>query len=386
MAVIPGSDVPGRSLYTPALGAGGTFAKFVQGFTPKYAINDGPREDLGRNTLARMYVRVDVGEMELFTQSIADEHTRAQLINRLAGDPARQQSDRITAAGTLTETLVNTPNSYATNGYLDFFIQQSTMALNEKFDAKETLSDNYSVDFFGQSPPMWAYTGWLLNTVQDDQATNFLRLYLEVLRGTQLARRQKIINLKIDSYIVTGAMTALNFQMNSNSEIYIPFSFNLLVKRVQIVKYTRGWLPTSANTPFAADPRAILYDGTPRPAGSVRDVQALIPPNLVRQGAPQNTPPTHDARTQANPPPADPRNLPIAPEPPASETGNTGVQQAIIRTLATQGLATGASLIPVVGAPLSLALTAIGAVANSNPALQTVPNPQTLNPPAPSRP
>jgi len=318
----PSSGVGGGSSYSPSRGAGGVFAEYLQGFTPKYAANRGYRSDLFRNTLARMFVRVDASEMNLFLASISDAHTQNQLAPRIAGDPTQRQRNRTRGGAGSQDAQVRANQTFATNGYLDFFISQASMPLQEKVDVKDTLADNYVAFFFGQQPPVWSFTGWLMNTVQDDQATNFLRLYLEILRGTQLARRQKIINLKIDSYVITGAMTGISPTLNANSEIYVPFAFQLLVKRVDFVNYTRGWVPTRAFTPFAADPNAIPYDGRARNSGARLAIAGRVPPNTEEVAPVPNR--SEDSRVNQAPISADPlasvppllrRTDPNAPQP-----------------------------------------------------------------------
>lgn len=305
----PGRDRPptsgtGRSSSTPASGARGVFAEYLQGFTPKYAVNRGFRSDLFRNTLARLFVRVDTDEMNLFLASVADPHTQNQLVPRLAGDPTRRQPNRTSGGAAAQDAQIRSNQTFATNGYLDFFISQASMPLQEKVSIQETLADNYVAFFFGQQPPVWSFTGWLMNTVQDDQATNFLRLYLQILRGTQLARRQKIINLKIDSYVITGAMLGVSPQLNAASEIYVPFAFQLLVKRIDFVNYTVGWIPTRSFTPFAADPNAIPYDGRARSSGARLAIAGRIPPDTEEVGPTPNR--SEDTRVHEAPVTADP--------------------------------------------------------------------------------
>lgn len=318
MVYAPGRDRPPTGTarptasYSPGSGAGGVFAEFLQGATTKYAQNKGFRSDFFRNTLARLFVRVDASEMNLFLASIGDEHTRSQLAPRLAGDPAPRQNNRVTGGANTDDGLTRSARTPATNGYLDFFISSMNINFQEKMDVKEELSDNYVAYFFGQNAPVWPFTGWLLNTVQDDQASNMFRLYSEILRGTQLARRQKSVDIKIDSYIISGAMCALSLALNAQNETYVPFSFQFLVKKVTIVNYTLGWVPTRASTAFAADPNAIPYDGRPRPEGSLHAIAARIPAG-TEEIAP--TPPaTVDPRTVSSTTPADAlMSVPIGP-------------------------------------------------------------------------
>lgn len=263
---VPGQDASGS--------AKGVFAGLVQGATPKYAINNGFRSDLFRNTLARMFVRVDASEMNTFLGSIADSHTRSQLANRIAGDPTSQQGDAQTGGGATQDSSVARRRTVQSNGYLDFLIQSVQMQMQEKVQVSETLSDNYVAYTFGQSPPMWAFQGVLINTVQDDQASNMFRLYSQILRATQMARRQKSMSMSFDSYVVNGVMTNLTMNLTSQNEVMVPFSFQLLVKRVFITNFTRGWVPTTAGTPFSADLNAIAYDGRPREEASLSRIAA----------------------------------------------------------------------------------------------------------------
>jgi len=160
---------------------------------------------------------------------------------------------------------------------LDFLIQQIQMPLQEKVQISETLNDGYVLFAFGQSPPIWTFSGVLLNTVQDDQASNMFRLYTQILRATQLARRQKSMSLSFDSYVVNGSMMNLNLAMAAQNELYMQFSFQLVVKRVFITNFTAGWTPTRAGTPFAADLNAIAYDGRPRELQSLSRIAARTP-------------------------------------------------------------------------------------------------------------
>lgn len=294
-----GSDSPNTSTYSPRRGSGGTFAQYLQGHTPKYSINRGFRGDHYRNTLARMLVRVDRSELQQFMASISDRHVRQHLAERIAGDPTNSLRD----------------NTATSNGYLDFLITQVTHSVQEKVQVQEVLSDNYVAFAFGQKAPVWQYSGYLLNTVQDDQASNFFRLYTEILRISQLARRQKTINLVYDSYIITGAMMDLNMQLSGNNEQAYTMSFNLLVKKVGIINYTANWVPNRASTPFAADVNAVAYDGRPRQQLVLREIVArapegteLLPARQQQTDSRVNTvPPENNVTTQ-------PRNYSIAAE------------------------------------------------------------------------
>lgn len=248
--------------YNPRQGPGGVFARWLQGQTPKYAKNDGSgRGDFFRDTMARIAIRVTPADRVLFESSVSDGHARQRLLPRLAG---------------------NVGHSI---GYMDFLLQGMSMAFREKIQIAETLGDNYVLYTFGQAAPTITFQGVLINTVQDDQAQNFLRLYLELLRATQLARRQKAASIEVDSYIFTGVMTDLNLSLGAQMEVMVPFSFSFLVKKIAFTNYTVGWTPNRVGTAFSTDPNAVPIDVRFARERAATAVTLATPPDTVREAS-----------------------------------------------------------------------------------------------------
>lgn len=140
-------------------------------------------------------------------------------------------------------------------GYIDFFLTQITEQFTENFQVVQTLGGNYVSYFFGRAPPVFQYSGVLLNTVQDDWRTAMWIIYNNIIRGTQLARRKVAVSLAYDSMVVTGAITNMTEVLRSDNELAVPFSFNLLVKRFDIVK-----LPQYGPTPVQSFPYKLTPD------------------------------------------------------------------------------------------------------------------------------
>jgi hypothetical protein len=276
-------------------GTRGQFAQYTLGSTPKYAINEGFREDFFQNTLSRLYMAVPATEWPLFERSIASRET-LQLARRIAG---RIQERTVRDSPNGPTRKVSTLEG---SGYIDFFIQQAGMGFQEDVDIKKTLADNFVVYTFGEQPKVWQYSGWLMNTVQDDQATSFMRAYMDLFRATQLARRQKTVSLKIDSYIITGAIIALNMSLQANPEIVVPFSFQLLVKRVTILPPDAAWSPLSSAGSFS-DVNAVAFDRHVLNDGARRAVTVRLPENTAN-ATPQPDR-SADPRTSATPLPTD---------------------------------------------------------------------------------
>lgn len=191
----------------------GVFAAFP-GATKKYIVNDGPRDNEYRETMARMFIQMTEQERKLFVDTVKD--------------PVTQK---------LAEVLVGTGNAgEGGTGFIDFLLQRVNERFTEKYQVVEGLSDNFVVYLFGQGAPTFSYSGMLLNTYQDDQRVWMTKLYQDVLRGTQLARRRKLLRLRYDSVIVSGVMLDLNMALEADKEDRVPFTFNFIP--TQYVVYT----------------------------------------------------------------------------------------------------------------------------------------------------
>lgn len=196
------------------------------GATPKWAINAGPRDAEYRETMARMFIQMPEQERDKFVNSCPPE-TR-DLAKILCG------SDASAAGGA---------------GFVDFLLQTANESFNEKFQVVESLSDNFIVYVFGQRATPFQYTGMLKNTYQDDQRVWMTRLYLDVLRGTQLARRRKLVRLRYDSVIVSGVLLGLNMTIDGSLVDGVPFNFMLMPTQYTIFTPNEG-VPTQLSTPF----------------------------------------------------------------------------------------------------------------------------------------
>jgi hypothetical protein len=192
--------------------------------SPKYVRHRANRHHEFEDTMARMFIKVAPDLYEKFLASLDDEDTR-RVAAVLAGDDVKKGG----------------------HGYIDFLLQSATHSFDEKMQVSETLSDSYVAFFFGHAPPIFQYSGTLLNTYQDDWTMRMFRIFRDLARGTQMARRNLILRLRYDSMIVSGVMTQFQWSLAAGAEMSSPFSFNLLVKDIQILyggmspptKYTR---------------------------------------------------------------------------------------------------------------------------------------------------
>lgn len=241
--------------------------------TPKYARNKGLRDAEYRDTLARIYISLaDMG----------DQAIEAYLAS-LPGDAATQS---------LAKVLLGASSKGGT-GYVDFFLTQAAENFQEIMQVDKVLADDYVAFFFGTQPPQFQYSGMLLNTLQDDQRGSFARAYLQMLRGTQLAKRGALARLRYDSVIVSGTMFAHQQQLVAENEMAVPFSFSFLVKEyVVITNLPFAKLTPQAYVKLAADSAIAALQVTSTTGTTQTTTVATTPPNpsaVSVAGAPQNT-------------------------------------------------------------------------------------------------
>lgn len=238
----------GHSLSTS--GSTGAFAR-SPGSTPKYAINQGQRDAEYRETMARLFIQMSGQERDQFVQSVpAETRPLAKLLCGV-GQGA--------SGGT---------------GFIDFLLTQVSEPFQEKFQVVETLSDNFVVYMFGQAAPQFQYSGVLLNSYQDDQRVWMMRMYRDILRGTQLARRRKLVRLRYDSVIVSGILVAHQQALDGTQENSAQFSFTMIPMQYTIFTPAYG-NPTQLKTPFIPSGKYAL-NSTALP--DLKQQRAVAPP------------------------------------------------------------------------------------------------------------
>jgi len=249
-----------NSLYNPTVGrdanSNGVFATFPMS-SPKYARHRQFRHHEYMDTMARMFIDVPPDIYTSFINSLEDGQTQ-DIARVLCGDGVNKGG----------------------RGYFDFLLQNANHSLNEKVQIVETLEDSYVAFFFGTSPPMWRYSGTLMNTYQDDWTMRMFRIYDQLARGTQLARRAFSLRLRYDSMIVSGAMTDLNWSLQGGLETYCPFSFTLLVKSVTILYGGLG-RPTKLPKDAHFLPEGFVYSEPDPPVQT--DIECSAAPEGVQQ-------------------------------------------------------------------------------------------------------
>lgn len=204
--------------------------------TPKYAVNAGLRDAEYRDSLARMFLSL----------SGASTQVKQAYLKSVAG-----LGDDVLA---LAKVLIGSMTGpHGGTGFIDFILGQVQEQFQEKYQVSEVLGDNYVAYFFGQAAPVFSYSGYLINSFQDDQRIGMALAYQHLLRGTQCARRGSLLRLRYDSVIVSGTVLNMSQAINAENEVAVPFSFQMLVKEY-IIAVKPALATTKVQTSF--------FDGT----------------------------------------------------------------------------------------------------------------------------
>ena len=122
-----------------------------------------------------------------------------------------------------------------TKAFVGFILTGVQEAHAEKVEIVPLPGESLASYFFGAQPRQYAFQGILLNTEQDKWRDAFEQMYLDHLRGSASARNFSIVQVSYDNRVVSGWLTSFSQQVNSNSDLYSSFSFQMLVSRSDII-------------------------------------------------------------------------------------------------------------------------------------------------------
>jgi len=196
----------------------GVFAEYPAS-TPKYSTAN---DDRGLESMARLMV------------PLPNNDAREKYLATFGGNTEASQLAKVLA--TIGESADGNPDPSTQYGlgYIDFLLQTAQESYQEKVQIVDVLSDNYVSYFFGAQPSVFQYTGVLMNTRQDDWRAAFTILYNDVLRGTELARRQVVATLAYDDMAVTGSLIGMTQTLTAEMQTAAQFTFSMLVQRIDV--------------------------------------------------------------------------------------------------------------------------------------------------------
>lgn len=166
------------------------------------------------------------------------------LQRHLEGYDVKPTSLGTTSGGVLNDSI----NEAQYGGYANFLLTDVRCTLEEKLQVIETFGDAEVSYYFGRQPIMMDFSGVLVDSSDNNWFIEWLEMYTNVMRGTQLARNYELIKIVLPNMTVIGTMASMSWGQNSSRDVDIPFQFRFLTKQIIPQPVT---LPS---TPLTNDP------------------------------------------------------------------------------------------------------------------------------------
>lgn len=114
--------------------------------------------------------------------------------------------------------------------YTKFFLTSVQEMNQEKLQIAETFNDWY-VFFYGERPPTYTFSGYLLNMHNYNWWNEFAYYYQNFWRGTKSVEQQAKVFLTYNYQQVQGYVLNMSANLNAESDQGIPFSITVLVTK-----------------------------------------------------------------------------------------------------------------------------------------------------------
>lgn len=133
-----------------------------------------------------------------------------------------------------------------------FFLQSSQEGHTERSQVVETFGDFYAF-FFGERPPIYTYSGTLLNSSNINWLNDFYFYYDNFLRGTKCAEYKARLVMTYSNSQVEGYMLGFNIAQNAELEAGVQISFQILILDRKILKLSQDFGILDMNGKYIAD-------------------------------------------------------------------------------------------------------------------------------------
>ena len=153
------------------------------------------------------------------------------------------------------------PSGSQTYGYDKFLITSVGSQFTEKTQIVEVFGDNEVVYYFGREPLIFSIGGVLVDSPDNNWFVNWLKMYSDFLRGTQLAKNYELLKLVLPNMALTGTITGFSFQQSSERDTDIAFTFQFLAKVVEPLPAQGGSMIMSNNLSYVNFSQANSFTG-----------------------------------------------------------------------------------------------------------------------------
>lgn len=142
-------------------------------------------------------------------------------------------------------SLMADPSNTNSFGYDKFLMTSVSCSMTEKTQVTQVFGDNEVVYYFGRDPIVFNISGILIDSPDNDWFAQWMKMYSEFLRGTQLAKNYELLKLVLPNMAVTGTVSGFSWHEDSDRDVDIPFSFQFIAKVVEPTTATGLSMPTT---------------------------------------------------------------------------------------------------------------------------------------------
>ena len=137
--------------------------------------------------------------------------------------------------------------------YSKFFLEGYQEGHMERSQVVETFGEFYAF-FFGERPPVYTFSGTLLNTKDINWKEDFMFYYDNFLRGTKAVEYQARVVLTYNLSQVEGYIMGVNTQAQASNDKGVGVSFQMLVTKRRSMKLSVDFGIIEDNGNFNQDP------------------------------------------------------------------------------------------------------------------------------------
>lgn len=143
-------------------------------------------------------------------------------------------------------SVITDDGSVPVNLYSRFFLQSVSEAESEKYQIVETFNAFY-VFFYGKRPPIYRFSGTLLNDDHQNWMNDFRDLYENFLRGTSASEINATVTISYDKRAVSGYLLSLAINQEGANDKGVPFTVDMLVINHALIGFSDDYTAFQAN-------------------------------------------------------------------------------------------------------------------------------------------
>lgn len=142
------------------------------------------------------------------------------------------------------------PGGKSTSGYDSFLLTGVQCAMSEKVQITEVFGDNEVIYYFGRQPLIFNFSGILIDSPDNSWFAQWVKLFNDFMRGTQLARNYELIKIVLPNMEVTGSISSFSYSQDASRDTDIPFTFQFIAKIVVPIEAEPIGMPTTNTLQF----------------------------------------------------------------------------------------------------------------------------------------